>query len=65
MVHMTSYIVSYLSVDCKSEFRCLSRRLGGAVKDEQSVPVTAPENCGHTLMHDRGTAKRYAARFAD
>lgn len=36
-----------------------------AVEDAQSVPGTAPENCGHYLMHNLGMAKWYAARFAD
>ena len=35
------------------------------VEDTQSVPGTAPENCGHYLMHNLGMAKWYAARFAD
>ena len=29
------------------------------------VPGTAPENCGHYLMHDLEMAKWYAAEFAD
>ena len=36
-----------------------------SVADAQSVPGTAPENCGHYLMHNLGMAKWYAARFAD
>ena len=36
-----------------------------AVKDAQSVPGTAPENCGHYLMHNLGMAKWYAAKFAE
>ena len=36
-----------------------------AVGDAQSVPGTAPENCGNHLMHNLGMAKWYAARFAD
>ena len=36
-----------------------------AVEDAQSVPGTAPENCGNYLMHNLGMAKWYAARFAD
>ena len=35
-----------------------------SVADAQSVPGTAPENCGHYLMHNLGMAKWYAARFA-
>ena len=35
-----------------------------AVEEAQSVPGTAPENCGNCLMHDLGMAKWYAARFA-
>lgn len=29
------------------------------------VPGTAPENCGHYLMHDLAMAKWYAAEFAE
>ena len=36
-----------------------------AVEEAESVPGTAPENCGHCLMHNLGMAKWYAARFAD
>ena len=36
-----------------------------AVEDAREVPGTAPENCGHYLMHNLGMAKWYAARFAD
>ena len=36
-----------------------------AVGEAQSVPGTAPENCGNYLMHNLGMAKWYAARFAD
>ena len=35
-----------------------------SVEEAQSVPGTAPENCGNCLMHDLGMAKWYAARFA-
>lgn len=35
-----------------------------SVADAQSVPGTAPENCGHCLMHNLGMAKWYAERFA-
>ncbi|MBQ7670393.1 MAG: S-ribosylhomocysteine lyase [Clostridia bacterium] len=36
-----------------------------AVKDADAVPGTAPENCGHYLMHDLEMAKWYAAEFAE
>ncbi len=36
-----------------------------SVADAESVPGTAPENCGHYLMHDLEMAKFYAAKFAD
>ena len=36
-----------------------------SVEDAESVPGTAPENCGHCLMHNLGMAKWYAKRFAD
>ena len=36
-----------------------------SVEEAESVPGTAPENCGHYLMHNLGMAKWYAARFAD
>ncbi len=36
-----------------------------AVNDAQEVPGTAPENCGHYLMHNLGMAKWYAAEFAE
>ena len=35
-----------------------------AVNDAQEVPGTAPENCGHYLMHNLGIAKWYADEFA-
>ncbi len=35
-----------------------------AVDDAQEVPGTAPENCGHYLMHNLGMAKWYAKEFA-
>ncbi len=35
-----------------------------SVKDAQEVPGTAPENCGHCLMHNLGMAKWYAEEFA-
>ena len=35
-----------------------------AVNEAQEVPGTAPENCGHYLMHNLGMAKWYAAEFA-
>ena len=35
-----------------------------SVGDADEVPGTAPENCGHYLMHDLGMAKWYAAEFA-
>lgn len=35
-----------------------------SVDDAQEVPGTAPENCGHYLMHNLGMAKWYAAEFA-
>lgn len=35
-----------------------------SVEDAKEVPGTAPENCGHYLMHDLGMAKWYAAEFA-
>ena len=36
-----------------------------SVQDAQSVPGTAPKNCGNYLMHNLGMAKWYAAIFAD
>ena len=36
-----------------------------AVADAQTVPGTAPENCGYCLMHDLGMAKWYAAEFVE
>ena len=36
-----------------------------SVEEAESVPGTAPENCGHYLMHNLGMAKWYAKRFAD
>ena len=36
-----------------------------SVGDAQEVPGTAPENCGHYLMHNLGMAKWYAKEFAD
>ncbi len=36
-----------------------------SVENSQSVPGTAPENCGHYLMHNLGMAKWYAAEFAE
>ena len=35
-----------------------------SVGDADEVPGTAPENCGHYLMHNLGMAKWYAAEFA-
>ncbi len=35
-----------------------------SVESAQTVPGTAPENCGHYLMHNLGMAKWYAAEFA-
>ncbi len=35
-----------------------------SVDSADSVPGTAPENCGHYLMHNLGMAKWYAAEFA-
>lgn len=35
-----------------------------SVKDAKDVPGTAPENCGHYLMHNLGMAKWYADEFA-
>ena len=35
-----------------------------AVEDAREVPGTAPENCGHYLMHNLGMAKWYAREFA-
>ena len=35
-----------------------------SVNDAQEVPGTAPENCGHYLMHNLGMAKWYANEFA-
>ena len=34
-----------------------------SVKDAAEVPGTAPENCGHYLMHDLAMAKWYASEF--
>ena len=36
-----------------------------SVGDAQEVPGTAPENCGHYLMHNLGMAKWYAAEFVE
>ena len=36
-----------------------------SVEDAQAVPGTAPENCGHYLMHNLAMAKWYAKEFAD
>ena len=36
-----------------------------AVGEAESVPGTAPENCGNYLLHNLGMAKWYAAIFAD
>ena len=36
-----------------------------AVEDTETVPGTAPENCGNYLLHNLGMAKWYAVRFAD
>ncbi|MBQ6527420.1 MAG: S-ribosylhomocysteine lyase [Clostridia bacterium] len=36
-----------------------------SVDAAQEVPGTAPENCGHYLMHNLGMAKWYAKEFAD
>ena len=35
-----------------------------AVEDAKEVPSTAPENCGHYLMHNLEMAKWYAREFA-
>ena len=35
-----------------------------AVDEAQTVPGTAPANCGHCLMHNLGMAKWYASEFA-
>lgn len=35
-----------------------------SVGDAQTVPGTAPENCGYCLMHNLGMAKWYADEFA-
>ncbi len=35
-----------------------------AVEEAEEVPGTAPENCGHYLMHNLGMAKWYAREFA-
>ncbi len=35
-----------------------------SVADANEVPGTAPENCGHYLMHNLAMAKWYAAEFA-
>ena len=35
-----------------------------AVEDAKEVPGTAPENCGHYLMHNLEMAKWYAREFA-
>ena len=47
------------------EIYALILRAFRAVEEAESVPGTAPENCGHCLMHNLGMAKWYAARFAD
>ena len=36
-----------------------------SVAETESVPGTAPENCGHYLMHNLGMAKWYAEKFVD
>ncbi len=36
-----------------------------SVEKVESVPGTAPENCGHYLMHNLGMAKWYAGKFAE
>ena len=36
-----------------------------SVAGAEEVPGTAPENCGHYLMHDLEMAKWYAKEFAD
>ena len=36
-----------------------------AVSDAKEVPGTAPENCGHYLMHNLSMAKWYAEEFAN
>ena len=36
-----------------------------SVKDAEEVPGTAPENCGHYLMHNLAMAKWYAAEFEE
>ena len=38
-------------------------RAFASVADATEVPGTAPENCGHYLMHDLEMAKWYAAEF--
>ena len=35
-----------------------------AVEDTDEVPGATPVNCGNYLLHNLGTAKRYAAEFA-
>ena len=35
-----------------------------SVENAETVPGTAPENCGHYLMHNLNMAKWYAAEFA-
>ena len=35
------------------------------MEESESVPGATAKNCGHTLMHDLGMAKWYAAIFAD
>lgn len=47
------------------ELADLMLRAFRSVDGAQSVPGTAPENCGHYLMHDLAMAKWYAAEFAD
>ena len=47
------------------EIHGLILRAFRSVAEAQEVPGTAPENCGHYLMHNLGMAKWYAARFAD
>ena len=47
------------------EIHGLILRAFRSVEEAQEVPGTAPENCGHYLMHNLGMAKWYAARFAD
>ena len=43
----------------------LIRRAFRSVEEAKEVPGTAPENCGHYLMHNLEMAKWYAREFAD